>query len=743
MRWWPRRGAGPNTGRIDQSGTAGITLANTGEIGSITIGPATYLLEHFPLAPTDHPDPKALAPSRLLAARHQLVRFTGRDDELRWLAGWRDGPAGVVVRLVHASGGQGKTRLAAKFAAASAAEGWLVWQARHRPAAATPSATDGQRETAAAGRGVLLVVDYAERWPPGHLVQVLGDGALRGHGPVRVLLLGRPAGLWWTALRHELDKVDAAADEMPLAPLAPTREDRVAVFTAARNRFAELLTVVDPGGIAPPVDLDEDDYARVLTAHMAALVAVDAAGSGRRAPADAVGLSSYLLDREHAYWQHLHTHRAEHTTPPLVMSRAVFLATLARPLPRERAVGVLRHVELASSAETCGQTIDDHAACYPPADTDTVFEPLYPDRLGEDFLALQLPGHTVASYNPDGWTANALSRMLAAAEGQGTEAAPQHIRNAVTVLIEAARRWPHLAAGHLYPLLRARPELAIATGGAALTVLAAFNDIDMTVLEAIEPLLPDGRHVDLDIGAAAITHRLTERRLTDTSDPARRAALHATLGWRLGNAGLHQQALAPTEEATGIYRGLVEVNPAAYLPDLALSLNNLGIWLSELGRREEALAPAEEATGIYRGLVEVNPAAYLPDLARSLNNLGAMLSGLGRREEALAPTEEAVTIRRRLVEVNPAPYLPDLARGLGGFAWVRATVGLELADALTAVQEAIVIYQRLAEEIPDAFGGDLLSARYTLADILDGLGRHDEAAELRRQIGGDAAPDDG
>jgi len=62
---------------------------------------------------------------------------------------------------------------------------------------------------------------------------------------------------------------------------------------------------------------------------------------------------------------------------------------------------------------------------------------------------------------------------------------------------------------------------------------------------------------------------------------------------------------------------------------------------------------------------------------------------------------------------------------------------------LTAVKEAIAIYQRLAEEIPEAFGGSLLLARYTLADILDGLGRHDEAAELRRQIGGDAAPDDG
>jgi tetratricopeptide (TPR) repeat protein len=491
------------------------------------------------------------------------------------------------------------------------------------------------------------------------------------------------------------------------------------------------------------VDVDEEDYARVLTVHMAALVAVDATRGGRRVPTDAVGLSSYLLDREHAYWQHLHTYRAEHTTPPRVMSRAVFLATLTRPLLRERAVGVLRDVELASSAETRGQIIDDHSACYPPDDTDTVFEPLYPDRLGEDFLALQLPGHALASYTPDGWSADTLPRLLTAAEEPGADAAPQHIRNAVTVLIEAARRWPHLAVGHLYPLLRTRPDLAIAAGGAALSTLAAVDDLDMTVLEAIEPLLPNSRHVDPDIGAAAITQRLTGHWLSGTSEPAHCATLHAKLGWRLGNAGLHQQALAPTEEATGIYRRLAEANPAAYLPDLAASLNNLGIRLSDLGRREEALALTEEAVTIYRRLAEANPVAYLPDLAGSLNNLGARLSNLGRREEALAPTEEAVTIRRRLAEANPAAYLPDLARGLWGFAWVRAAGGLDLPVALAAVQEAIALYQRLAEQIPDAFSRDLLSARYTLADVLDGLGRHDEAAELRRQIGGDAAPDDG
>ncbi|RKM86463.1 hypothetical protein SFRA_033305, partial [Streptomyces xinghaiensis] len=68
---------------------------------------------------------------------------------------------------------------------------------------------------------------------------------------------------------------------------------------------------------------------------------------------------------------------------------------------------------------------------------------------------------------------------------------------------------------------------------------------------------------------------------------------------------------------------------------------NLAIRLSEVGRREEALAPAEEAVRLRRELAEVNPAAYLPNLAGALNNLAIQLSEVGRREEALAPAEEA------------------------------------------------------------------------------------------------------
>jgi tetratricopeptide (TPR) repeat protein len=101
------------------------------------------------------------------------------------------------------------------------------------------------------------------------------------------------------------------------------------------------------------------------------------------------------------------------------------------------------------------------------------------------------------------------------------------------------------------------------------------------------------------------------------------------------------------------------------LPDdlLAPLMGQLGIRLSELGRRDEALTPTQEATDLYRQLADTNPAAYLPDLAMSLNNLGARLSELGRRDEALTPTQEAVNIRRQLADTNPAAYLPDLANG--------------------------------------------------------------------------------
>ena len=61
-----------------------------------------------------------------------------------------------------------------------------------------------------------------------------------------------------------------------------------------------------------------------------------------------------------------------------------------------------------------------------------------------------------------------------------------------------------------------------------------------------------------------------------------------------------------------ISRELAAAIPDRYRPDLARSLNSLGVQLSELGRPADALPPAQEAVVIYRELAAAIPTATAP-----------------------------------------------------------------------------------------------------------------------------------
>ena len=63
--------------------------------------------------------------------------------------------------------------------------------------------------------------------------------------------------------------------------------------------------------------------------------------------------------------------------------------------------------------------------------------------------------------------------------------------------------------------------------------------------------------------------------------------------------------------AVEIREELARDNPAAYRPDLTMSLDNLAYRLSEWGDRQGAVALARRAAEIYEGLSLNNPAAYL------------------------------------------------------------------------------------------------------------------------------------
>jgi tetratricopeptide (TPR) repeat protein len=691
-----------------------------------------YRVEPFPTVP----EPLVRrAPSWLLSARHQVVPFYGRADELAWLRDWREGPTvGVSVRLVHAPGGQGKTRLAAQFAGACTRQGWTVAVARHRSEAAAAGGDDQQ--LAVYQRGLVLIVDYAERWPLEDLVTLLRQhqsaASTPPSTPLRVLLLARPGGGWWQSLAYQLSTIDIDdAKERELAPLGEYTPDRQAIYGAARDRFASVFAVAAPMATAEP-DLGGPQFELVLAVHMKALVDVDAATRGLRPPSgrDQVGLSSYLLDREHEYWRAAHyAGTGVVRTSELGMSRTVYTAILTRALSHSDGVTALTRAKIGeATAQPVSQVLADHAVLYPPADPDTVLEPLYPDRLGEDFIALTTPGHTDTGRGQGApWAATLPAQLLTTDDGDGP--APAYARAAITVLIEAAHRWPHLADRQLYPILRKRPRLALTAGGAALTRLAGLQHPGiLDILQAIEAQLPDSRHVDLDTGIAALTTRLTTHHFTTTNDPAHHAQLYTILGHRLANAGQHDQALNASTNALEIYRRLAGIDPAAFEPDVALTLNNLSVHLSGLGRREEALDATTEALKIYCRLADINPAAFEANLARTLNSLGIGLSNLGRREEALDATTEALKIYRRLADINPAAFEPDLARTLYSLGVRLSNLGRR-EEALDATTEALKIYRRLADINPAAFDPNLARVLTNFGSWLSGLGRREEALD--------------
>ncbi|MBS0163134.1 MAG: tetratricopeptide repeat protein, partial [Nitrospira sp.] len=67
-------------------------------------------------------------------------------------------------------------------------------------------------------------------------------------------------------------------------------------------------------------------------------------------------------------------------------------------------------------------------------------------------------------------------------------------------------------------------------------------------------------------------------------------------------------------------------NPETYLPDVAMTLINLGNLYHNQNDVAAAQAAYDEALGICRRLADTNPDTYLPDVALTLNNLAVLYS---------------------------------------------------------------------------------------------------------------------
>ncbi|MEV7021523.1 tetratricopeptide repeat protein [Kitasatospora sp. NPDC093558] len=768
--------------RIEQNITVSAGYAH-GVIGAdihvFGDGLPLYVLENF--RPTAQEDPQWLAelPSRMLNSRFAVVGFTGRAEELRQLEQWREGRPRLALRWLHAPGGQGKTRLAGRFADESLTAGWKVVTATHGPGSVlSPGRSEDLRLDGCPG--VLLIVDYADRWPQSHLTWLLSNALLhRPDVPARVLLLARTPDPW-PPLRAALAGYRPHLSSQALEPLSGESGQRAEMFEAARTSFAARYGIADPGAVDPPGPLEHPDYGLTLAVHMAALVAVDAHRSGRRPPQDMAGLTVYLLDREQLHWVRLHgdgTHeldpaRRTFRTPPAAMNRAVFTAVLTGAVSRPIGTAVLAAQGLEPSPE---QILTDHAVCYPPADParDTVLEPLYPDRLAEDFLALTFPGHP-ADYPAQDWAPATAGQLLRVGDDRTP---PAWAPRAIAFLAAAAVRWPHLGPQCLFPVLLQEPELALTAGSAALTDLAAIPAVGLDVLEAVAVHLPERNAGDLAVGIAAVTRGLAERQLARSEDPAHRAQVLFNLGARLAAAGQYADSVEATREAVALYRRLTTAHPpvrprpprtgllrrpravlallgpimrremvqelgrlqafhesVGFSIGLAHSLVNLSVALVYLGRWEEAESAAREAIGFIRQGPWGDKARRMDaGLDQALHSLSAAQAGLGRYQEGLNSSREAVEILRKRARVTNRPIdRARLATALSEYGVLLGRLGRR-REALRVTEEAVRIQRALAREDSATHGPELSSHLNNLGRRRADVGDYPKAARATEE----------
>ncbi|MGW3342693.1 hypothetical protein ACWDA3_05275 [Nonomuraea rubra] len=655
----------------------------------------------------------------MLMARHAVVPFLGRSEELGELRAWAAEPGPLSIAVLSGRGGTGKTRLAGELCEELAEAGW---DAGFLPLDAVTGLLSGERVMFEALRPTLVVVDRPEPSAPvvGELVRRL---AKHGHNArVRLLLLAREPGdaEWWrrldTAAGGWLRRLNTTTVQLNAHPL--TLAERTEHAVAAMKAFAPSRAV-----LPSPPHLDDPEYGLPLHVHLAALLRLcdgedgdesdgvtdrhpdPAAGQATdRHPDGSVGggLIGRFLARERGQWARVWPDGEERLSAAAAR-QAVAVLTLTAPAPAELPLLL-----------TCVPGLRTRAPG-PPSDT----SPLREDS----------PGDTPHPHGNSG---------PASRTGTPDHAPPLH-PGAL-----AAARWlsrlfpssPGLHGGRMAPLgpdLVAEQLLAETEDLDAL-VLAVHDHEGRTVHHLVRMLdvlrLSAGREPVRQALWSLLASRLGKLVAEATANPvgglgdALNAALVLFAGdRRLAETAAGLQASPGAQEAeaprgAGVPRG-TKVPSGAGVPGGAEA------WEVGLGCRGLKVTLAELAVRHRRG------GGGRLALARALTGLSAGLAAVGKTGEAVVAAAEAVETYAGAPPYEEAAGRAEALFGLGACL----LAGGEAGGAIKPAQEAAARYRILAEE-DTSHAEQAARAHYNLGCALLELERLDEAVDAFEAAGG-------
>ena len=707
------------------------------------------------LAPAYAELPENFTPLQLIRARHNAVPYQ-QCDEFRQLREWATMTADatapsqggrssdIAVAVVTGSGGSGKTRLAAQLCDDLSTIGWYTG---FLPL--TTDVTDAELSALVeVATELLIVVDYAEEARRGLVARVVRKLRAR-QSPTRIVLTARGADTWWEEFREQAEQDGTPlSNTLSLSIRGKQQVERHPwffgrMYRRAVQQFSDKLNKAVPTDVEVPDYLGDTALDVVLRAWLA--VCGDNDGAEEAMPTREE-LYDKVLSIELARW-HMEPKLGDISRDQLRRAAAT-LSLLAPSQDEDTVDDVLsrlpewsqEHLLRSRFAELLVQSLlrDDGAESV-SLRPDPVAEHLILTVFGKkpellDRVLPQDPAKVPGLDDPD-----ADDSVVTRALEWGQQA-----RNACVTLTRASSLDREVALRLARRALRERPflwkealDVALTQGGPLAPALQALIESGATLpLGEIDDAIPVG-HPALAEAALAVTRRLAT---SAERSPEQQAHWANILSIRLSDVGERNAALEAAREAVELYRGLAEASPQAYMPDLAMSLNNLANRLSAVGERGDALVVAREAVRLRRVLAEASPQAYTPDLAGSLNNLAIRLSAVGERGEALVVAGEAVELYRALAEASPQAYMPDLAASLSNLANCLSSMG-DRDRALVVAREAVELYRALAEASPQAYRPDLAGALNNLAAFLsevgepgEALGVAREAVELRRVL---------
>ena len=632
-------------------------------------------------------DLRSVSPTELLQAKFKVVGYidaTGlRADFVDWCTGGSRTTAG---RVLHGPGGLGKTRLLIEVAATLRQQGWTAgfFDRPHEQVDATLKqrwqALD-QLIVNGEDEGLLVVMDYAESRQDElrRLAERLSQHPDDDIRPIRLVLLARSAGDWWTTLHDdtaELQRIFRSAGsgaDMISLPAIATGPHRLALFEASRQAFAPWLAAqgyVMPAGEPSGEQLRRVEtgtgYARPLSVQMEAFLWLASAAP----EVDGTGIEVLLrgvlgLERDH--WRKL-------------------VGALDEDRTRDMARGVAQvTVVQGTASRTCSERLlmaDDFYKGQRTARVavDPVVRNLYrvygkpdgglghlePDLIGEHHVA------TVGDIE-------LIDGCVRWVETEAADMQEKRRRDLVTVLQRATQPehgaivndraailLDYLVSTHLKMLAADIVAVMVDTPGAlAARLYQQVDTLDDEALGAIDTALPIQSLSLMDVSL-----RVSARR----ADLARE---------RLSDDNVAEDAPADWRETT--------------LNHLAGCVGTLAIRFSNLGRREEALAASQEAVDFYRRLAQARPDAFMPDLAMSISVTSDALAALDQQAEAAQAADQALEILAPFVERYPDTY-GRLARK------VMADVLRYSEAAAQAPNEALL--ERVARALADGESGE-------------------------------------